>query len=129
MDLEASAGDSTPKVRTFPELIQASRPFTVEAPATTWRLLFVTLLVWTLSVALAAYVKFDPIDSGSYTAATSVSIYDSLGESHTLSTYYVKDGTVGAPANSWLEFNLHRILSGTEARLSQCSIGSRNGSR
>ena len=49
--------------------------------------------------------KFDPIDSGTYTAATSVSIYDSLGESHTLSTYYVKDGTAGAPANSWLEFN------------------------
>jgi len=49
--------------------------------------------------------KFDPADSGTYTAATSVSIYDSLGESHTLSTYYVKDGTAGAPANSWLEFN------------------------
>jgi len=49
--------------------------------------------------------KFDPTDSGSFTSATSVSIYDSLGESHTLSTYYVKDGTVGAPANSWLEFN------------------------
>jgi flagellar hook protein FlgE len=49
--------------------------------------------------------KFDPSDSGTFTSATSVSIYDSLGESHTLSTYYVKDGTVGAPANSWLEFN------------------------
>ena len=49
--------------------------------------------------------KFDPTDSGTFTSATSVSIYDSLGESHTLSTYYIKDGTPGAPANSWLEFN------------------------
>lgn len=49
--------------------------------------------------------KFDPADSATFSAATSVSIYDSLGESHTLSTYYVKDGTPGAPANSWLEFN------------------------
>lgn len=49
--------------------------------------------------------KFDPADSGTFTSATSVSIYDSLGESHTLSTYYIKDGSAGAPANSWLEFN------------------------
>ncbi|GIC76609.1 flagellar hook protein FlgE [Moritella sp. F3] len=49
--------------------------------------------------------KFDPADSTTFTSATSVSIYDSLGESHTLSTYYIKDGTAGAPANSWLEFN------------------------
>lgn len=49
--------------------------------------------------------KFDPSDSKTYSSATSVSIYDSLGESHTLSTYYVKDGSAGAPPNSWLEFN------------------------
>ncbi|MDX2322595.1 MAG: flagellar hook protein FlgE [Moritella sp.] len=49
--------------------------------------------------------SFDPTDSATFTSATSVSIYDSLGESHTLSTYYVKDGSAGAPANSWLEFN------------------------
>ncbi len=49
--------------------------------------------------------KFDPTDSKTYSSATSVSIYDSLGESHTLSTYYVKDGSAGAPPNSWLEFN------------------------
>lgn len=49
--------------------------------------------------------KFDPADSSTYSASTSVSIYDSLGESHTMSTYYVKDGSAGAPPNSWLEFN------------------------
>ena len=48
--------------------------------------------------------NFDPTDSGTYSSATSVSIYDSLGESHTMSTYYVKDGSAGAPKNSWLEF-------------------------
>lgn len=47
-------------------------------------------------------MEFDPTDSATYTSATSVSIYDSLGESHTLSTYYVKDQNV---PNSWLEFN------------------------
>jgi len=50
-------------------------------------------------------LSFDPTDSSTFTAATSVSVYDSLGESHTLSTYYVKDGRAGAPTNSWLEFN------------------------
>ncbi|MFT5879789.1 MAG: flagellar hook protein FlgE [Moritella sp.] len=55
--------------------------------------------------ALLDPTNFDPTDSATFSAATSVSIYDSLGESHTMSTYYVKDGTAGAPANSWLEFN------------------------
>ena len=34
--------------------------------------------------------KFDPTDSKTYSASTSVVIYDSLGKSHTLSYYYVK---------------------------------------
>jgi flagellar hook protein FlgE len=55
--------------------------------------------------ALLDPTNFDPTDSATFSAATSVSIYDSFGESHTMSTYYVKDGTAGAPANSWLEFN------------------------
>lgn len=33
---------------------------------------------------------FDPDDSTTYTHATSVAVYDSLGNSHTLSTFYVK---------------------------------------
>lgn len=45
---------------------------------------------------------FDPTDSATYSSSTSVSVYDSLGESHTLSTYYVKDQAL---PNTWLEFN------------------------
>jgi flagellar hook protein FlgE len=36
---------------------------------------------------------FDPTDSSTYTASTSAVIYDSLGEAHTMSQYYVKTGT------------------------------------
>ncbi|VCU69903.1 Flagellar hook protein FlgE [Pigmentiphaga humi] len=33
---------------------------------------------------------FDPSNSNTYTHATSIAVYDSLGNTHTLSTYYVK---------------------------------------
>lgn len=39
---------------------------------------------------------FDPNDPATYHGATSVSVYDSLGNSHTMSTYFVKTA-----ANSW----------------------------
>jgi len=39
---------------------------------------------------------FDPTDSTTYTSSTSMSVYDSLGNSHTLATYYAKTG-----ANTW----------------------------
>ena len=34
--------------------------------------------------------KFDPTDSSTYSSSTSVVIYDSLGEAHSLSYYYIK---------------------------------------
>lgn len=34
--------------------------------------------------------KFDPTDSSTYSASTSVIIYDSLGEAHSMSYYYIK---------------------------------------
>lgn len=53
---------------------------------------------------------FNPDDTLTYNAATSVTVYDSLGESHIMTYYFVKDGTdQAAPTgpdqlNSWLMF-------------------------
>ncbi|TDP40333.1 flagellar hook protein FlgE [Idiomarina aquatica] len=46
---------------------------------------------------------FDPEDPTSYTSSTSSTIYDSLGESHIVTTYYVKrdSNQAGIPDNSW----------------------------
>ncbi|AQZ95135.1 flagellar hook protein FlgE [Halopseudomonas phragmitis] len=44
----------------------------------------------------AAEVSFDPTDSTSYNSSTSVDVYDSLGNSHVLTKYFVK-----TDANTW----------------------------
>lgn len=49
--------------------------------------------------------KFDPNDSNTYSASTSVVVYDSLGESHTMSYYYIKTDT----ANTW---NMYLFMDG-----------------
>lgn len=70
---------------------------------------------------------FDPTDSSTYTASTSAVIYDSLGESHTLSQYYVKtattstdstwqaylyvDGTAATTGGTTLTFNTSGVLT------------------
>ncbi|MBF0471403.1 MAG: flagellar hook protein FlgE [Gammaproteobacteria bacterium] len=45
--------------------------------------------------------SFDPTDSSSYNHATAINIYDSLGATHTLTTYYVKDDD---NLNTWAVF-------------------------
>lgn len=45
--------------------------------------------------------NFDPTASNTYTASTSVNVFDSLGGTHIATTYYVKDDAV---ANSWAVF-------------------------
>ena len=40
-----------------------------------------------------AIADFDPSDQNTYNAATSVTTYDSLGESHVMTYYFVKEGT------------------------------------
>ena len=51
--------------------------------------------------------KFDPTDSATYTSSTSMTIYDSLGDTHTLTQYYVKVGptpegvTPAVTENKW----------------------------
>jgi len=49
--------------------------------------------------------KFDPKDPETYNNATSITIYDSLGESHILTTYYVKPENAAADTKSqWISF-------------------------
>jgi len=49
--------------------------------------------------------KFNPEDPETYNNATSVNIYDSLGESHILTTYYVKPENAAADTKSqWVSF-------------------------
>lgn len=49
--------------------------------------------------------NFDPADNTTYSSATSVTIYDSLGQSYVATTYYVKDGTDPANfPNRWAAF-------------------------
>jgi flagellar hook protein FlgE len=47
--------------------------------------------------------NFDPNNTSTYNATTSVNIYDSLGESHQMNYFYVKDNPSIAP-NQWLMF-------------------------
>ena len=47
---------------------------------------------------------FNPLDSTTYTKQTSVSIYDSLGVSHTLTTYFVA-GTATPPTRDWTAYH------------------------
>jgi flagellar hook protein FlgE len=44
---------------------------------------------------------FDPSDPSTYSNQTSVGVYDSLGNSHVLSTFYVNRGPIPGPGNSW----------------------------
>ncbi len=41
---------------------------------------------------------FDPTDANTYTASTSLTVYDSLGNSHIATTYFIKDA---ATPNTW----------------------------
>ncbi|MFZ5605168.1 MAG: flagellar hook protein FlgE, partial [Pseudomonadota bacterium] len=48
-----------------------------------------------------AGVAFDPAQPNTYTASTSITLYDSLGASHIATAYFAKDSSVGAGTNSW----------------------------
>jgi flagellar hook protein FlgE len=49
--------------------------------------------------------QFDPINQDTYNSATSVTLFDSLGNPHVMTQYFVKEpfaeGDVTAPANRW----------------------------
>lgn len=61
---------------------------------------------------------FDPSDPTTYSNQTSVGIYDSLGNSHVLSTFYVNRGAVPGPGNSW---DVYATIDGTGVDLADPS--------
>ena len=56
------------------------------------------------AASTAAESGFDPTDSSTYNSSTSVNVYDSLGNSHVMSKYFVK-----TDANTW---NMHVLIDG-----------------
>lgn len=55
-------------------------------------------------------LTFDPKQAATYNNSTSVVVYDSLGQTHTLTQYFVKDlnaanNDLGQPTNVWRVFN------------------------
>lgn len=56
------------------------------------------------AASTAAESGFDPTDSSTYNSSTSVNVYDSLGNSHVMSKYFVK-----TDANSW---DMHVLIDG-----------------
>lgn len=47
---------------------------------------------------------FDPADSDTYNHSTSNTIYDSLGNSHEMTQYFVKQSSVDNPDNAWKSY-------------------------
>lgn len=58
------------------------------------------------ATATVPTVAFDPTDANSYNYSTSLNVYDSLGNTHALSIYFVKTGP-----NAW---QTHASLDGTD---------------
>ncbi len=58
------------------------------------------------NAAVPATAAFDPGDASSFNQSTAVSVFDSLGAAHTLSTYYVKTANPG-------EWQVHAAFDGT----------------
>jgi len=48
---------------------------------------------------------FNPLDSNSYTKQSSVSVFDSLGVSHTLTTYFVAGPITGGATRDWSAYH------------------------
>ncbi len=63
-----------------------------------------------------ATTPFDPNDSTSYNYSTSITAYDSLGNAHILTTYFIKDG---ATPNQW---TVHQYIDGTTDTLTSTPI-------
>ncbi|MFH7566437.1 flagellar hook protein FlgE [Oceanimonas smirnovii] len=62
--------------------------------------------------------NFDASDSSTYSSSTSVTIYDSLGEPHTLTKYFVKDNSV-AGSNTW---QMHAYVDGNDVLASPMTL-------
>ncbi len=65
-------------------------------------------------------VPFDPTNPNTFAYSTSVTVYDSLGNSHSLQTYYTNQGLVGAN-DKW---NVYATLDGTSVSVLPATVGS-----
>lgn len=63
------------------------------------------------AAAIPATTTFDPNDASTYSWSTAATVYDSLGVSHVLTSYYVKSPT--APAGGGTAWDVHTDLDGT----------------
>lgn len=55
---------------------------------------------------VAARATFDPADSSTYNSSTSVNVFDSLGNPHTLTKYFVKTGPADNGGTNWDMYTL-----------------------
>ena len=58
--------------------------------------------------------RFDPNDPNSYNYATSTTVYDSLGNPHTMTLYYVKDRNNGFGRRQTQSWDVHAVIDGDE---------------
>ena len=59
------------------------------------------------NATVPANAAFSPTDTASYTSSTSITVFDSLGESHVLGMYYVKTAVQG-------QWDVHLTMDGTD---------------
>lgn len=57
---------------------------------------------------------FDPGNSSTYSSSTSTVIYDSLGEAHTLTQYFVKTSVADSTAGTDNEWEMHAYVDGND---------------
>ncbi|HEB78241.1 MAG TPA: flagellar hook protein FlgE [Methylothermaceae bacterium] len=68
------------------------------------------------AAATAPAGSFDPTDPDTYNHSTSITVYDSLGNPHVLTSYFVKDGTTD---NTWF---VHQYIDGTTDTLTSTPV-------
>lgn len=67
--------------------------------------------------------SFDPANSSTYNFATSTSVYDSLGNAHALSMYFVPTGPTAAGENQWKVFGTNDDVRIGTAELGTLTFG------
>jgi flagellar hook protein FlgE len=60
-----------------------------------------------------ATVPFDPTNPATYNNSSSVTVYDSLGDSHVMQTYYVLTGFTGGASGTEASWDVYATLDGT----------------
>ncbi|RJG05937.1 flagellar hook protein FlgE [Noviherbaspirillum cavernae] len=72
--------------------------------------------------AIPVATAFDPNNPGTYHKSVPVPVYDSLGNSHLLQTYYVNRGPVPGPGNSWDVYGQVTLSDGTTQMLGGAAV-------